>query len=80
MSTPDPPPTAEREAQARCRVPRVIGLELRKAKQRIRRAQCSVGRIRRARSRRVGRVIAQHPRPGTRLQIGARVNLVVGRS
>ena len=59
--------------------PRVIGFTLRKARTRIRARHCSVGRIRRARSRRVGRVIAQSPRPGRRFARGHRVNLVVGR-
>ena len=58
---------------------RVVGLTLRKARTRIRAKHCSVGRIRRARSRRVGRVIAQSPRPGRRLARGSRVNLVLGR-
>ena len=55
-----PPPPA------RCRVPRVIGFRLRNARQRIRRANCSVGRVRRVRTRRSlrGRVIGQSPRPG----------------
>ena len=70
-----PPPSPP----VRCRVPRVIGLRLAPAKARIRRAHCSVGRIRRAKSSRVGRVIRQSPRPGTRLRRGGRVNLVVGR-
>ena len=52
-ATPPPPPVV------RCVVPRVIGLTLRKARTRIRARHCSVGRIRRARSRRVGRVIAR---------------------
>jgi beta-lactam-binding protein with PASTA domain len=60
-------------------VPRVIGLTLRKARTRIRAKHCSVGRVRRARSRRVGRVIAQSPKPGRRLAHGTMVNLVVGR-
>ena len=55
------------------------GMTLREARTRIRARHCSVGRIRRARSRRVGRVIAQSPRPGRRLARGSRVNLVVGR-
>jgi beta-lactam-binding protein with PASTA domain len=63
----------------RCIVPRVIGLALGRAKQRIRAKHCSVGRIRRARSRRPGRVIAQRPRPGTVKRRGFPVNLVVGR-
>jgi hypothetical protein len=73
---PLPPPPPPR---IRCAVPRVIGFTLRKARTRIRARHCSVGRIRRARSRRVGRVIAQSPRPGRRLARGSRVNLVVGR-
>jgi beta-lactam-binding protein with PASTA domain len=60
-------------------VPRVIGMRLARARARIRRARCSVGRVRRARSRRVGRVIRQSPGPGTRLARGGRVSLVVGR-
>jgi beta-lactam-binding protein with PASTA domain len=63
----------------RCHVPRVIGLRLAKAKTKIRRARCSVGRIRRARSRRVGRVIGQNPRPGVFKRRGFPVKLVVGR-
>jgi beta-lactam-binding protein with PASTA domain len=60
-------------------VPRVIGLTLGRARTKIRRANCSVGRIRRARSRRVGRVIGQSPRPGAVKRRGFPVNLVVGR-
>jgi hypothetical protein len=73
LPPPPPPP------KIRCAVPRVIGFSLRKARTRIRARHCSVGRIRRARSGRVGRVIAQSPRPGRTLARGARVNLVVGR-
>jgi len=57
----------------------VIGLRLGKAKTRIRRARCSVGRVRRARSRRAGRVIRQTPRPGLFKRRGYPVKLVVGR-
>jgi Tol biopolymer transport system component len=74
VSPPPPPPTAQA-----CRVPKVVGLRLAAAKQRIRRASCTVGRIRKKHSTRVGRVLAQSPRPGTRLPRGGRVNLVVGR-
>ncbi|HMI99852.1 MAG TPA: PASTA domain-containing protein [Gaiellaceae bacterium] len=66
--------------QAPCIVPRVIGQRLATARARIRRAHCSVGRIRRVRSlRRRGRVISQSPRPEARRSRGARVNLAVGR-
>jgi hypothetical protein len=54
-------------------------MRLGKAKARIRKARCSVGRIRRARSRRVGRVIGQSPRPGVLKRRGFPVKLVVGR-
>jgi beta-lactam-binding protein with PASTA domain len=57
----------------------VIGQTLTRARTRIRRAHCTVGRIRRVRSRRVGRVIAQSPRAGAQRPRGTRVNLVVGR-
>jgi beta-lactam-binding protein with PASTA domain len=60
-------------------VPRVVGLSLGRAKAKIRRARCSVGRIRRARSTRVGRVIGQSPRPGVVKRRGFPVKLVVGR-
>jgi beta-lactam-binding protein with PASTA domain len=63
----------------RCRVPRVIGLRLTRARTKIVRARCRVGRIRRARSRMVGRVIGQSPQAGARRPRGFRVALVVGR-
>jgi len=63
----------------RCRVPRVVGLRLATARSRIRRANCAVGRIRRTRSSRVGRVLGQSPRPGARRPRGTRVDLLVGR-
>jgi plastocyanin len=74
---PAPPPPAR--ATVQCRVPNVIGRRLSAARTVIRRSRCSVGRVRRARSRRVGRVISQSPRAGARRLRGTRVNLVVGR-
>jgi uncharacterized delta-60 repeat protein len=71
-----PPPTPA----VHCRVPRVVGLTLGRARHRLRAAHCKVGRLRRARStRRRGRVISQHPRVGRRLPSGSRVNLVLSR-
>jgi beta-lactam-binding protein with PASTA domain len=51
------------------------------AKTKIRRAHCSVGRVRRVRSRHSlrGRVVNQSPRPGTIKRRGFPVNLAVGR-
>jgi beta-lactam-binding protein with PASTA domain len=58
----------------------VIGMTLSRAKARIRRARCRVGRItRRQNARRVGRVIAQSPRARTVKRAGFPVRLVVGR-
>lgn len=62
-----------------CRVPRVTGRKLAAARRLITRGGCRVGRVRRARSRRVGRVIRQSPRGGAQRARGTRVNLVVGR-
>jgi beta-lactam-binding protein with PASTA domain len=45
----------------------------------IRHARCRVGRVRRARSRLVGRVIGQSPQAGARKTRNFRVTLVVGR-
>jgi Tol biopolymer transport system component len=69
---PVPPPL-------RCVVPRVIGLRLAVARKRIGRANCLVGRVRRARSRKAGKVLSQSPRAGSVRTRGAKVNLVVGK-
>jgi hypothetical protein len=63
-----------------CRVPRVIGRGLAKAKRAIVRAGCSVGTIARKASStgRAGHVVAQKPHPGPVLRKGARVRLWVG--
>lgn len=74
-TAPPPPPSP-----VRCRVPRVIGLTLGRARTRIRAKHCSVGRIRRAPSTRVGRVIGQSPKPRAVKRRGFPVKLVVGRS
>jgi len=76
---PLPPPPPPPPPAVSCLVPRVIGLTLGRARTRIRARHCSVGRIRRARSRRAGRVIGQSPRGGTVRRRGYPVRLVVGR-
>ena len=65
--------------RALCLVPRVLGQRLATARVRIRRAHCSVGRIRRTRSGRPGRVVEQSPRPGAKRRRGSSVRLAVGR-
>jgi hypothetical protein len=63
-----------------CVVPRVKGKSLPRARKAIRRAHCSVGRVRYARSRRArGRVVSQSLKPGARKAAGTKVNLVVSR-
>jgi beta-lactam-binding protein with PASTA domain len=60
-------------------VPNVVGLRLAPARRRISSRKCRVGTVRRARSRRVGRVISQRPRGGVVRPRGYRVSLVLGR-
>jgi hypothetical protein len=64
----------------KCKVPRVTGKTLMRARRMIRLAHCSVGRVRRARSKRArGRVVSQRPRAGRILAVASKVNLVVSR-
>ena len=76
---PPPPPPPPPHAGQTCRVPRVVGMKLKRARVRLRRAHCRVGRVTRLRSKRPGRVIGQAPRAGAVRPAGARVRLVVGR-
>ena len=63
-----------------CVVPRLRGATLAAARSRIRRAGCSVGSVRRARSRlRRGRVVAQRPAAGRRVSLRGRVNVPLSR-
>jgi hypothetical protein len=57
----------------------VIGLRLVRARPKIRRRNCSVGRVKRVRSHKVGRVIRQSPTPGAMRPKHFPVILVVGR-
>jgi hypothetical protein len=67
--------------KAKCVVPKLVGLTLKKAKARIKRAHCTVGKVRQKASskRKKGKVIAQKPKPRKLLAPGARVSLTVGR-
>jgi serine/threonine-protein kinase len=64
-----------------CTVQDVEGQRLPAAKRTIARANCRVGKIRRAYSKwfEKGRVISEKPKPGTVLPGGGKVNLVVSR-
>jgi hypothetical protein len=63
-----------------CQVPGVVGRPLFRAGNAVRDAGCRTGSIRRRQvpAARRGRVLGQHPRAGTRVPLGTRVNLVVG--
>ena len=65
----------------RCIVPKLAGKTLAATRTALRRAKCALGRIRRIRTRRsrVGRVVAQGTRPGTRRPPGTKVAVTIGR-
>ena len=71
---PPPPPVT-------CVVPKVVGKPLPKAKARIVKAHCKVGKVTRKRSsvKKKGRVLAQSPKAGKELPKGAKVRLTVGK-
>jgi len=64
-----------------CVVPKLVGRTLVQARAAATGASCSVGTVRRARSKRIqaGRIVSQRPAPGARLPIGSRIAVVVSR-
>lgn len=78
---PPAPPPPPQPASATCIVPALRGAPLATARRRIARARCRVGMIRRTYSARVrvGRIVGQSPAGGRRVNVGARVSLVVSR-
>jgi hypothetical protein len=73
--------TASFARAPKCVVPKVVGLTLAKAKARLTRAHCRVGKITRKFSSRKkkGRVIGQRPTRGKVLRSGSKVSLTVGK-
>jgi hypothetical protein len=63
-----------------CKVPKVLGKSLAKAKTAIKRAHCKVGKIshKASSAKKKGKVIGQTPRAGKKLKNGAKVNVTVG--
>jgi len=63
-----------------CKVPRVLGLSLAKAKVKLILANCKLGRVSRTVSTRKqkGKVVAERPKAGAKLKKGAKVNLTLG--
>ena len=68
-------------APPQCVVPNVRGKTLRIARRTVSRGRCRVGRVTRKLSTRMkkGRVISQSRRPGLRLPVGSRVNLILSK-
>ena len=76
QGTPAPAPGPERF----CKVPNLAGQKMGLARSLLRKAGCTAGTVRYARSKRPrGRVVRQTPRKGVRLCLGVRVNVVVSR-
>ena len=65
----------------KCKVPKVVGLKLAKARSKIVRAHCKVGKVRKkfSRRRKKGKVIAQKPKAGKTLPANSKVRLTVGK-
>jgi hypothetical protein len=66
---------------AKCVVPKVVGKTLKKARARIKKAHCRVGKITKKAStkKKKGRVLKQKPKPGKILKPNAKVNLTDGK-
>jgi hypothetical protein len=65
---------------AKCVVPKVVGLSLKKAKAKIRKAHCRVGKItKKFSTKKKGKVLGQKPKRGKILKPGAKVNLTIGK-
>ena len=79
-SPPTPTPTPKPKPK-KCTVPQVVGKTLDVAKDAIKKAHCSTGKVNYARSRKVKKnvVLAQSHRPGQKLAVNTKINLVVSR-
>jgi hypothetical protein len=64
-----------------CVVPKVVGLTLAKAKAKIKKAHCGVGKVTKKHSsnKKKGKVLKQSPKAGKHLAAGSKVNLTVGK-
>jgi uncharacterized repeat protein (TIGR01451 family) len=73
--------TATFAKKPKCKVPKVVGLTLAKAKATIRKAHCGVGKITKKFSSRKkkGHVLSQRPKPGKTVPAGSKVGLTVGK-
>jgi hypothetical protein len=77
VGTAQPPPPPPKP---KCKVPKVVGKKMPRARQMITRAHCRLGRGRRVKSKKSpGLVVKQSPHWGTKRAPGARVHLQVSR-
>jgi hypothetical protein len=65
----------------KCKVPKLVGLTLKKARAKLRKVHCRLGKVTRAFSRRKskGRVLRQKPKAGKTLLAGSKVKLTIGK-
>jgi hypothetical protein len=73
--------TFTKKATVQCVVPKVVGLSLSKAKSKIKKAHCRVGKVtkKHASKKKRGKVIKQSPKAGKHLAAGSKVKLTVGK-
>ena len=78
---PAPPPAGGTPASVtKCKVPKLAGLTLKKAKARLKKAHCALGKVTKKRSgKRRGVVVAQRPKPGLLRKRGTNVAVVISR-
>ena len=79
---PPPPPAAPKAAPVQCTVPKLVGLTLAKARTKLTKAHCKLGTVTRRTTRRatrVGKVLTQSRKAGTKRPAGTKVNVTVGR-
>lgn len=78
---PPPSPPGVPAAKSSCKVPGLVGRTLPQSRRLLAAKHCRLGRVGKAFSKPKlkGRVLSQRPKPGTRLALNARVNVVLGR-
>jgi hypothetical protein len=65
----------------KCKVPKLVGLTLKKARGKLLKAHCRLGKVtkRASSAKKQGRVLSQKPKPGKRLANRAKVNVTIGK-
>ena len=78
---PAPPASAGFAKIVKCKVPKVVGLKLAKAKSKLVKAHCKSGKVTRkfSSSKKKGKVVGQKPKAGKTLPAGSKVRLTVGK-